>query len=566
MEQVLTEKLKNAIKRSRYDRLMINKKVCEFNKTRSSHVSERQTLEALEIPRSTAKYWLSKQGKTGFSLKAEQFFASEEGQGFLHRILASAEFVMNQVGNCGIRLISLFLKLSKLDAFIASSYGSLQKRIVQMEQEIIQYEETEKTCLSKMMAPKQITIAQDETFHPKPCLVAIEPVSNFILLEKYSEDRTAASWSSAMAGSLENLPVEVIQSITDEAAGILRHVSESFDAHKSPDLFHILQDLTWAIAHPLKSKITKAEKDYAYWSQMLEILKLRKSNFLKGAKEIHPLPLIEKAICKAEQNEQKARKKLNKAKLQYNRAFEAKKAISYFYHPFDLQTGRPQTIQNLNASLQAKFNIIEKIALKAGLAPKALNLIKKSKRLLGKMLETISFFWETIKHKITVLELPKNLETKLHYNIIPYYYFKIISKKASNAELKKAYIYKAQVFKARFETLEWNNLDENKRNQLLLIAKECAQLFQRSSSCVEGRNGYLSFRHHGLHNISERKLKVLTTLHNYYIKRSDNTTAAERFYGIKPKDLFEQLLQKMPYPAKPWNKENLNILRFKNAA
>jgi len=249
MEQVSTENNKNASKRSRYEGFMINNKVCEFNKIRPLHLSERQALETLEIPRSTAKYWLSKQGKSGFSLNAEQFFASEEGQGFLHRILVSAEFVMNQVGNCGIRLISLFLKLSKLDSFIASSYGSLQKHITQMEQEIIQYEEEEKANLSKKMAPKQITIAQDETFHPKPCLVAIEPVSNFILLEKYSDDRTAASWSNAMAESLENLPVEVIQSTSDEAAGILRHVSQSFDAHKSPDLFHILQDLTWAIVY-----------------------------------------------------------------------------------------------------------------------------------------------------------------------------------------------------------------------------------------------------------------------------------------------------------------------------
>jgi len=83
-------------------------------------------------------------------------------------------------------------------------------------------------------------------------------------------------------------------------------------------------------------------------------------------------------------------------------------------------------------SLQAKFNTIEKIAIKAGLSSKSLNLINKAKKLLGKMLETISFFWETVKHKITDLQLPKNLETELHYHIIPYYYFKIISKKASN--------------------------------------------------------------------------------------------------------------------------------------
>src|SRR5205807_200495 len=70
-------------------------------------------------------------------------------------------------------------------------------------------------------------------------------------------------------------------------------------------------------------------------------------------------------------------------------------------------------------------------------------------------------------------------------------------------------------------------------------AARCAELFQRSSSCVEGRNGQLSLRHHYLHQLRPRKLKVLTTLHNYLIRRPDGTTAAERFFGAKPGDLFE---------------------------
>jgi hypothetical protein len=31
------------------------------------------------------------------------------------------------------------------------------------------------------MQPRKVTLANDETFHPQPCLVAIEPVSGFIV-------------------------------------------------------------------------------------------------------------------------------------------------------------------------------------------------------------------------------------------------------------------------------------------------------------------------------------------------------------------------------------------------
>ncbi len=92
------------------------------------------------------------------------------------------------------------------------------------------------------------------------------------------------------------------------------------------------------------------------------------------------------------------------------------------------------------------------------------------------------------------------------------------------------------------------------KEQLAIVeetAMVCARLFQRSSSCVEGRNAQLSLRHHGLHRLSGRKMKALTVIHNYCIKRSDGTTAAERFFGGKSQDMFECLLDRMDLPARP---------------
>jgi hypothetical protein len=54
----------------------------------------------------------------------------------------------------------------------------------------------------------------------------------------------------------------------------------------------------------------------------------------------------------------------------------------------------------------------------------------------------------------------------------------------------------------------------------------CVQTFQRSSSCVEGRNGQLALRHHSFHRLSPRKLQALTTIHNFFLTRPDGSTAA----------------------------------------
>ena len=63
--------------------------------------------------------------------------------------------------------------------------------------------------------------------------------------------------------------------------------------------------------------------------------------------------------------------------------------------------------------------------------------------------------------------------------------------------------------------------------------------FQRTSSPVEGRNGYLSQIHHNRRGLSTRRLRVMTTIHNFHLQRSDGSTAAERLFGKPSPDLFQ---------------------------
>jgi len=80
-------------------------------------------------------------------------------------------------------------------------------------------------------------------------------------------------------------------------------------------------------------------------------------------------------------------------------------------------------------------------------------------------------------------------------------------------------------------------------------ANEMCNLFQRTSSAVEGRNGWLSQMHFCGRGMTERRLRTQTTLHNYFLKRDDQTTACERLSGIKPECLFEFILKNIdPLP------------------
>src|SRR5262249_38967968 len=90
------------------------------------------------------------------------------------------------------------------------------------------------------------------------------------------------------------------------------------------------------------------------------------------------------------------------------------------------------------------------------------------------------------------------------------------------------------------------------QEQLKTHAATLAEVFQRSSSNVEGRNGYLSLRNHQLRELDHpRKRACLTAVHNFFLTRADGTTAAERFLGQKPRSMFAAILASVEIPPAP---------------
>jgi hypothetical protein len=402
------------------------------------------------------------------------------------------------------------------------------------------------------MKPKEITMCGDETFHPEICLVAIEPVSNFILTEKYSEKRDAASWSKAMNEGLAGLSVKVVQSTSDEGKGLLKYVNKELGAHHSPDLFHIQQELTRATSAPLNAQVKHAESSYQASCEEKE----KWINAQQQSMQIEPGPGrpidFDKRIIEAEAVEFMASENLKESENRKAVVKEAKKAIGTIYHPYDLKTGKSQSASQVGSLLEEQFEIIQPIADEAELSENSQKRLAKAHRVFTQLIATIAFFWDMVKAIFADMILPKELETAMRALLIPAFYLEMASKKASSAEEKKKIMARAREMRIELDTIDvWKNLDESQHNNMEAIAKRCAELFQRSSSCVEGRNGYLSLRHHGLHKLSKRKLSVLTTLHNYYVSRNDGSTAAERFFGKKPRDLFDVLLKNLRYPPRP---------------
>jgi Family of unknown function (DUF6399) len=76
-------------------------------------------------------------------------------------------------------------------------------------------------------------------------------------------------------------------------------------------------------------------------------------------------------------------------------------------------------------------------------------------------------------------------------------------------------------------------------------AAEHVKIFQRASSAVEGRNGYLSQMHHNHRGLPKHCYKVWSTLHNFDCRGSDGSTPASRFFPREFPDLFEMVLSQI---------------------
>ena len=517
--------------------------------------SQRQVAAQLGVARSTLQDWCLPAAVGGEAPAALQAFVqTPDGVRWLQRQVVVAQFVITLLAGAGVRVVCQFLELSGLSAFVGASYGTQQQINAALESAVVALAEEQRRALAEGMPPRQVTVCEDETFHPEVCLVGLEPVSNFILLEQYAKDRTAATWTQALTAALEGLAVEVIQGTSDEGKGLVSHVQSALGAHHSPDLFHVQHEVVKATSLPLARQVKQAEAAVAQARGQWQAAREAQAAFERQPQPARGRPPAFEArtqatlvaLGQAERDQQQALQQQADAR-------ECVRELSALYHPYDLQTGRAQPVERVAQRIGDAWARVHQLAEAADLPRRARERIEKGKRVTTQLLATIAFFFATLHAKVEALNLPPALETALCEPLIPAIYLDRVADRCTHAEQRRSLrAASAQLLEPlRQPEQAFQALATDERQRLEQVAAECADLFQRSSSCVEGRNGQLSLHHHGHHRLSDRKLAALTAVHNFFIRRPDGTTAAERFFGRPPAPLFAQLLERLPLPPSP---------------
>jgi hypothetical protein len=539
----------------RWDRTRRAALLDQYHDLQAQGFSLRQAAKALHVPRSTLQAWRAYQERLDEHPAVVAFFHSSPGLAFLHRLVLGIHLVCTEIGACGIRLVCLLLKLTGLDRFVGASYGTQHQVNRQVEEAIVAYRREESARLAKDMPAKAITLAKDETFTGGLCLVATEPVSNYIILEQAAHARDQDTWHVLMEQALAGLNCQVIQSTSDEAPGLLAYVEHPLGAHHSPDVFHVQHELVKAVSGVLATKQRAAGKAATEAQATLAQMQERRQDPSDAPAKRDPgrPPKATASLEEVAQQAEAASRESQRISGQREQVARSIRAIGHAYHFVDLERGVRRNDKLIAGDIHAQIDTIRAIAQQEHLSETCLDRIEKAERVVPKMQATIAFVSGYVRRQVSQLDLTPPVSYAMHAALIPSFYLERVAHTltVSGGEPLRALAdrLRTPLFAPGGVCAE---LSPTAQSQLKQQAKTLAEVFQRSSSNVEGRNGYLSLRNHQLRGLEHpRKRACLTAVHNFCLTRADGTTAAERFFGQKPRSMFTAILGTVEIPPAP---------------
>ncbi len=223
------------------------------------------------------------------------------------------------------------------------------------------------------------------------------------------------------------------------------------------------------------------------------------------------------SLEQAEQALDAARHEHERLAEQRERVKASIRGIGHDYHFVDLERGVRRNGQLIASDIQGHIEQIRTVAQQEELSQSCLERIDKAERVVPKMQATIAFVSGYVGQQVAQLDLEPPISFAIHAKLIPSYYLDRVAQTRS-VEGGEALRELAEQLRASLVEpggLLWE-LSPETHEQLHHEAKRLAVVFQRSSSNVEGRNGYLSLRSHQLRGLDLPRKRKCFQLCRYF--------------------------------------------------
>jgi len=320
--------------------------------------------------------------------------------------------------------------------------------------------------------------------------------------------------------------------VSDRAKALIKLAHTGLGCPSIPDLFHLGHDLAKGYSLAIFGRLRQAKRDLDQAKQRLETLQknaqAEPTQVVQGQAQV--------AACATSVTHWQGvgcawRQHLSN--------------VSRILHPWRLADATCQTSKEVEEQLGAELEAIETLLETNGLPVKKDTLDKVRKQLAG-IAALVDCWWQTVHQDLTQIAMTPSWPQWADELLLPLMYWHEQLRR-TRCPGQKAQI--ALVLQAVAEAFERHPCTQKLTAELLegwkAWAAEHARAFQRASSAVEGRNGYLSQMQHNHRGLPTRRYQVWTALHNFDGRATDGTTPASRFFRRSFPDLFESVLSQI---------------------
>lgn len=454
------------------------------------------------------------------------------GRAWLIRLVVATLFVFGLKRGVGVETISEFFSRLRLDGHIGCSPSALRTVMHTLERHVL---ETAAAWEQEGIAHGEIRPvigSVDETFLQRMMLVFMDLATGYLLMEEVAADRSFDTWFERANERLKTFGTEVLYLVSDRAKALIKLAHTGFGCPSIPDLFHLGHDLAKGYSLAIFGRLRQAQQTLEQAKQDLE----------KVQKHAQPDP---------DQIAQVQAWIASCATLVHHwqevgRTWRQHLAnLSRILHPWRLLDSIRQTSKEVEEQLGAELQAIETLLETNGLPMKKDTLAKVQRQLAG-ISALVDFWWQTVRQDLTQLAMTPRWTQWAEELLLPLMYWQEQLRRTRHP-VQKAQI--ALVLQAVEEAFERHPCTRQLKPEVLaawkLWAAEHAKAFQRASSAVEGRNGYLSQMQHNHRGLPTRRYQAWTALHNFDCRDTDGTTPASRFFRRSFPDLFENVLSQI---------------------
>jgi hypothetical protein len=474
------------------------------------------------------------------------FWETEAGRSWLKRLVIATLYTFGLKRGVGVDTMSEFFARLRLEKQVGCSPSALRGVL---EVVAVMIEETAHTWEQDGVAAgevQEIIGAVDETFLERMMLVFQDLATGYIVQEEVADERTYATWKALVDERLQALGTRVLYMVSDRAKALIQLAEQGLECLSMPDFFHFLHDIVKSYSRALGQRVRQAHQEYKKAPEALARCQGRPPA-APGASEAQ-------ALVDVRQTEVT---RWEEARHTYRGHLEA---LSLTLHPFRIADAAPQTSAQVESQLKATVEAIEAFAQHHQL-PARHNAMTKVRKQLPALAALVDFWWEGVEKDLEPLGLSPVGRQWAREGLLPLVYWAHQTTQTRCARRKAKLLQLQETVRAAFHQ---NAITRRMPAQVLEEwhgwATQRVKVFQRASSAVEGRNGYLSQLHHNQRGLPMQRYKVWTVLHNFDCRAADGTTPASRFFRRAFPDLFETVCSKIEDLPRPRTRNRVMAL------